>query len=100
MNLWGLNLSLIHIYPDTAETLSKSLGEREVERTQKNRSEGPQGITHGVTIQQKTERVALASEITELPDLTAYLALAANNPTVLVKFNPAELPIVANGLEE
>ena len=57
--------------PDTAETLSKSLGEREVERTQKNRSEGPQGITHGVTIQQKTERVALASEITELPDLTA-----------------------------
>lgn len=86
--------------PDTAETLSKSLGEREVERTQKNRSEGPQGITHGVTIQQKTERVALASEITELPDLTAYLALAANNPTVLVKFNPVELPIVVNGLEE
>lgn len=86
--------------PDTAETLSKSLGEREIERTQKNRSEGPQGITHGVTIQQKIERVALASEITELPDLTAYLALAANNPTVLVKFNPVELPIVTNGLEE
>ena len=86
--------------PDTAETLSKSLGEREVERTQKNRSEGPQGITHGVTIQQKTERVALASEITELPDLTAYLALAANNPTVLVKFKPIELPTIASRLEE
>jgi ABC-type cobalamin/Fe3+-siderophores transport system ATPase subunit len=86
--------------PDTAETLSRSLGEREVERDQKSRSESPQGITKGVTTLQKMERIALASDINQLPDLTAYVALAANNPAILVKFDPVELPIIANGLEE
>ncbi len=86
--------------PDTAETLSRALGEREVERDQKSRSESPQGITKGVTTLQKMERIALASDINQLPDLTAYVALAANNPAILVKFDPVELPIVASGLEE
>ena len=86
--------------PDTAEVLSRALGEREVERVQRNRSEGPQGITRGVTLQRSTERIAMASEIAELPDLTAYLALAGAQPTTLVRLTPQALPAVASPLEE
>ncbi|MGV3582858.1 MAG: type IV secretion system DNA-binding domain-containing protein [Methylophilus sp.] len=86
--------------PDTAETLSRSLGEREVERDQKSRTESPQGISKSVTTLQKMERIALASDINQLPDLSAYVALAANNPAILVKFDPVQLPVIANGLEE
>jgi hypothetical protein len=86
--------------PDTAEMLSRALGEREIERMQKSRSDGPQGITHGVSVQHATERVAMASEIAELPDLTAYLALAGAQPTILVRLTPQALPVVALGVEE
>jgi hypothetical protein len=86
--------------PDTADVLSRALGEREVERSQKNRSEGPQGITRGVTLQRMTERIVMASEIAELPDLTAYLALAGDHPTTLVRLTPQALPVVATAVEE
>jgi len=86
--------------PDTADVLSRALGEREVERSQKNRSDGPQGITKGVTLQRTTERIALASEVAELPDLTAYVALAGDRPTTLVRLTPQALPAVAPAMEE
>ncbi len=86
--------------PDTSETLSRSLGDREVERQQKTRSEGPQGITRGVTMQRIAERIVLPSEISELPDLSAYLALAGDQPTALITLTPRELPIVTKSIEE
>jgi type IV secretory pathway TraG/TraD family ATPase VirD4 len=86
--------------PDTADVLSRALGEREIERMQRARTSGPQGITAGVTLQHASERIAMASEIAELPDLTAYVALAGAQPTVLVNLTPRELPEVTNAMEE
>lgn len=86
--------------PDTADMLSRSLGEREVDRQQQTRSETPQGITRGVSVQRVTERVAMPSEINALPDLSAYLALAGHVPTALIQVMPRTLPIVAKPMEE
>lgn len=86
--------------PDTADMLSRSLGEREVDRQQQSRSETPQGITRGVTVQRVAERVALPSEINALPDLTAYLSLAGHYPTTMIQVTPQSLPIVAQSMEE
>jgi type IV secretory pathway TraG/TraD family ATPase VirD4 len=80
--------------------LSRALGEREVERVLASRSTGPQGITSGETVQRTTERIVMASEISELPDLTAYVALAGKQPTRLVSITPQNLPVVATAMEE
>lgn len=86
--------------PDTAEMLSKSLGEREIDRPQNARSEGPGGITKSVTMQRITERIAIPAEITELPNLTAYLALAGNTPTKRIQITPRNLPLRTQPIEE
>lgn len=86
--------------PDTADVLSRALGEREVERVLASRSTGPQGITSGETVQRTTERIVMASEISELPDLTAYVALAGKQPTRLVNITPQQLPVIATAMEE
>jgi Type IV secretion-system coupling protein DNA-binding domain len=86
--------------PETAEMLSRSLGEREIDREQHSRSDGPGGITRGVSLQRVTERIAIATEITELPNLTAFLALAGATPTRRIRIEPRALPLVANSMEE
>lgn len=86
--------------PDTADVMSRALGEREIERALASRSTGPQGITKGETVQRTTERLVMASEISELPDLTAYVALAGNQPVRLVSITPQQLPVVATAMEE
>lgn len=86
--------------PDTADVLSRALGEREVEHALASRSTGPQGITKGETVQRTTERIAMASEISELPDLTAYVALAGAQPVRAVSITPQNLPVIATALEE
>ncbi len=86
--------------PDTAEMLSRALGEREVERQQHSRSEAPNGITKSVTLQRVSERIAIASEITELPNLNAYLALAGNMATRRIQITPRDLPQRTAPMEE
>lgn len=86
--------------PDTAEMLSRALGEREVDRQQHSRSEGPNGITKGVTLQRVSERIAIASEITELPNLSAFLALAGDTPTRRIRITPRDLPQLTKPMEE
>lgn len=85
--------------PDTAEMLSRSLGEREIDREQHSRSEGPGGITRGVSMQRVTEKIAIPTEITELPKLNAFLALAGRTPTRKIQIEPRSLPLVANSME-
>lgn len=86
--------------PDTAEMLSRSLGEREVDRQQHSRSEGPNGITKGVSLQRVSERIAIASQITELPNLSAFLALSGDAPTRRIQVTPRNLPQVTKSMEE
>ncbi len=93
-------LSLARSDPDTAEILSKALGDREVERVQRSTQSGTQGISHGSNLQRTTERLVLPSELMQLPDLTAYVALAGDVPVRLVKFAPVQRTIVQNPFEE
>lgn len=86
--------------PDTSEMLSRALGEREIEREQHSRSDGPGGITRGVSLQRVSERIAIATEISELPNLSAYLALAGDTPTRRIRVTPRDLPRVTTPLEE
>lgn len=86
--------------PDTSEMLSKSLGEREIDREQHARSDGPNGITKNVTLQRVKERIVIPSEITELPNLHAYLALAGAVPTKRIQITPRNLPRVTSSMEE
>jgi len=86
--------------PDTAEVLSRALGERELEREQRSRSEGPQGITQGLSLKSSRERLVMPAQIAEMPDLTAYLALAGDRATALVQLKPRERPLVATAIEE
>ncbi|HEY6644505.1 type IV secretion system DNA-binding domain-containing protein [Povalibacter sp.] len=86
--------------PDTADMLSRSLGEQEVEREQLSVSEGPAGITHSVTSVRSFERVVMSSELNELPDLTGFLALAGERPVAVIQLTPYELPKITAGIEE
>ena len=95
-----LVLSLARSDPDTAEILSKGLGEREIDRVQRSAQSGAQGISHGANLQRSTERLALPSELTQLPDLTAYVALAGDVPIRLVEFTPVQRPVVQAAFEE
>lgn len=93
-------LSVAKSDPDTADLLSRALGEREIEREQPSRSDGPGGITKSVTLQRATERIALAGEITSLPNLAGYLALAGDVGIERIRIVPHERPIVAKAIEE
>jgi type IV secretory pathway TraG/TraD family ATPase VirD4 len=64
--------------PKTAEDMSTSLGEHEVEREQKSRNSNDKGSGRSHTHQIVRERIVLPSEITSLPDLHGYLALAGD----------------------
>ena len=86
--------------PDTAEMLSRALGESEIDRQQHSRSEGPGGITEGVTLQRVSERIAIPTEITELPNLHAYLAMAGDTPTRRIRIAPRARPLVTPPMEE
>jgi type IV secretory pathway TraG/TraD family ATPase VirD4 len=86
--------------PDTAEMLSRALGEREVNREQHSRNHGPNGITKGVTLQRVSERIAICSEITELANLNAYLALAGDAATKRIQITPRNLPQRTEPMEE
>ncbi|MDE3010840.1 MAG: type IV secretion system DNA-binding domain-containing protein [Pseudomonadota bacterium] len=93
-------LSLARSDPETAEILSRGLGEREIDRVQRSAQSGTQGISHGANLQRETERLALPSELTQLPDLTAYVALAGDVPVRLVEFAPVDRPVVHVAFEE
>jgi hypothetical protein len=86
--------------PETAEMLSRALGERELDREQHSHSESPNGITKSVSLQRVSERIAIPTEITELPSLYAYLALAGDTPTRRIQITPRNLSQRANPMEE
>jgi len=66
--------------PDTAEFLSRSIGDREVIKKAESRSMSPRDVGDRATVsdQDKTERVLLPSEFMHLPDLTALAKFSAH----------------------
>ena len=86
--------------PSTAEEMSKALGERELDREQKSVSQGSSGTTQSASLQRVKERLVLPSEITDLPDLHGYLALAGAQPIRKIRIEPCALPVIALAFEE
>lgn len=95
-----LAFAIAKIDPDTAEVFSRALGEQEVDRAVESESRGAQGSSKSVSVQRVRERLVLPSQIAELPDLHAYLALAGAEPTRLVQVRPVVLPVVALAIDE
>lgn len=83
-----LVLGIAKADPDTAEVLSRALGEREVLRSEESRAQGSQGSSRSVSARQVRERVLLPSEIASLPNLRGYLALAGAAPITPIQLTP------------
>lgn len=86
--------------PDTCETFSKALGEREVDRAVTSETVSANGSSRSVTVQRARDRVVLPSELAELPDLTAFLCLAGSEPGRRIHLQPLRLPLVAEAISE
>lgn len=77
----------------TAEDLSKSLGEHEVERETHGESANDRGGSRSRTTRVERERVVMPSEIQSLPELTGYLAFAGDIPIARIKLTPRHYPV-------
>ena len=76
----------------TAEDLSKSLGEHEVEREMPGESMNHRGGSRSRTLRIERERVVMPSEIQSLPELTGYLAFAGDLPIARIQLTPRHYP--------
>lgn len=74
--------------PQTAEDLSKSLGEHEIERYDYSVSRSQGNRNTSVKPTRTTERVVTPSQIQTFPELTGYIAFAGNYPIskILLKY--------------
>jgi Type IV secretion-system coupling protein DNA-binding domain len=63
-------------------------------------SEASQGSSSSVSVQRVRERLVLPSELNELPDLTAFLALAGDEPTRKIKLIHQNLPEICPSFVE
>lgn len=84
----------------TAEDLSKSLGEHEVERETLGESANDRGGSRSRTIRIERERVVMPSEIQSLPELTGYLAFAGDLPITRIKLTPRHYPLRHAAIQE
>ncbi|MBL0122920.1 MAG: type IV secretion system DNA-binding domain-containing protein [Betaproteobacteria bacterium] len=86
--------------PDTAEAMSRALGDCELDREQLSTTQGMQGTSKSANLHRVKERLVLPSEIASLPNLTAYLALAGNEPIRKIRISPQNLPVIAPAMME
>ncbi len=86
--------------PDTAEFLSRAIGEREVVRGEQTRSLGDAGYSRTITARRASERLVLPSEIAGLPDLKGFLAVAGSASIALLHLVPVQRPKVAEAFVE
>jgi hypothetical protein len=93
-------LGLAKADPQTAETFSQALGEREVDRAVRSDTRGASGSSRSVSVQRVRERVVLPSELGELPDLAAYLCLAGAQPARRITLTPKARATVAPAIIE
>ncbi|WP_218080887.1 type IV secretion system DNA-binding domain-containing protein [Anthocerotibacter panamensis] len=86
----------------TAEWISKTIGDQEIEELKESLSMGPSENRDGVSLsrQVRTRRAVMAAEIMNLPDLTAFLKLHGGYPVCLIKLIPCQRPDRMKALEE
>lgn len=88
-----LSLGIAEMDTYTAEEISKGLGEHEVVRARDTNGKSPT-----TTYEKERERVVLASQIHNLPDLTGYLKIAGNYPIARVAMTYKQRPRVIEPL--
>ena len=93
-------LAISRTDPDTCDALSRSLGEREIQRPDASRSQGTQGTSHGTSLQTAQERLVLPSEIAGLPSLQGYLTLAGDSLVHKVRLLPQIRDVVTEAYQE
>ena len=80
---------------ESAEAMSKEIGDRQIQREQKSYSQAPAGgesmgtrNTTSTTWQTTTERAVLPAEIMALADLNGYLRLESSTMRVTLRYTP------------
>lgn len=93
-------LAISRTDPDTCDALSRSLGEREIQRPDASRSQGTQGTSRSTSLQTAQERLVLPSEIAGLPSLQGYLTLAGDGLVRKVRLLPRIRDVVTEAYHE
>lgn len=90
-------LVLRSVEPETARFLESALGQTEFVEAQTSYSMGAQSYRDGVSLQERvaTRPVALASEISSLPDLSGFLKLPGGHEVFRVSYRYRERAVIA-----
>ncbi|CAL7962363.1 type IV secretion system protein VirD4 [Gammaproteobacteria bacterium] len=85
--------------PDTAELVSRALGNQEIEDMRENYSYGANTIRDGISIgtQRMINQIVTSAEIMELEEMRCFLRLAAPYPITLLKLTLDERSKLAEG---
>ena len=89
-----LVLAISKTDPDTAEAMSRALGEQEVRREEETRSHGSSGNSRSHSVRHATERVVMPAEISGLPNLIGFLALAGDSAIQRIALTPQRREMV------
>lgn len=81
---------------DTAEYMSRYIGEAEISRVQSGKTSGDTGDSQSQNEQRLTRRTVLASEIQQFENLNGMLKLAGNHPVCQVKLPVTKLAPTGN----
>ena len=71
--------------PETSEYMSKYLGEAQIVRAVEGKSSSESGASHSWNEQSANQRVVMASEVQQLPNLKGFLKIAGHYPVCEVK---------------
>jgi len=80
--------------PDTAEFISRGLGEVEIERVHVTRNDGKNGQGTSRSRQRSKERLVTASELMNLAPLKGFIKLAGDWPVAKIELHPVDRPII------
>jgi type IV conjugative transfer system coupling protein TraD len=71
--------------PETAEYMSQYLGDAQVKKSSEGKSSSDSGASHSWNEQSSNQRVVMASELQQLPNVKGFLKLAGHYPVCEVK---------------
>lgn len=81
---------------ETAELMSKALGDKEIQRVNQSHGKTDHGRSENAAEQVATARAVMASELQRLPDLAGYLSLAGDRPIAKIKLDIPPTPAATN----
>ncbi|MDO9534004.1 MAG: type IV secretion system DNA-binding domain-containing protein [Bacillota bacterium] len=81
---------------ETADLMSKMLGEHEIQRVTHSTGKSDGGRSQNSQEQIATTRAVMASELQNLPDLAGYLNVVGDHPTARIKLEIPNVPAGVN----